>query len=113
MTEPGGGAWRQASYHPFALTSWYGRGHGAAVATPVVRMWICGRCRLCLPPPTRPDLGRRSGRGEHAVVTGPRGPEDARRPNLDGGRLQAVLPPLSWNMIRLRWQRPARRCMSF
>jgi len=34
-------------------------------------------------------------------------------PNLDGGRLQAVLPPLSWNMIRLRWQRPARRCMSF
>ena len=21
MTEPGGGAWRQASYHPFALTS--------------------------------------------------------------------------------------------
>ena len=30
-------------------------------------------------------------------------------PNLDGGRLQAVLPPLSWNMIRLRWQRPARR----
>jgi alpha-N-arabinofuranosidase len=31
-------------------------------------------------------------------------------PNLDGGRLQAVLPPLSWNMIRLRWQR---RCMSF
>jgi len=34
-------------------------------------------------------------------------------PNLDGGRLQAVLPPLSWNMIRLRSQRPARRCMSF
>jgi len=26
MTEPGGGAWRQASYHPFALTSRYGRG---------------------------------------------------------------------------------------
>ena len=22
-------------------------------------------------------------------------------PELDGGRLQAVLPPLSWNMIRL------------
>ena len=22
-------------------------------------------------------------------------------PKLDGGRLQAVLPPLSWNMIRL------------
>jgi alpha-N-arabinofuranosidase len=26
MTEPGGGAWRQARYHPFALTSRYGRG---------------------------------------------------------------------------------------
>jgi alpha-N-arabinofuranosidase len=26
MTEPGGGAWRQASYPPFALTSRYGRG---------------------------------------------------------------------------------------
>jgi alpha-L-arabinofuranosidase len=26
MTEAGGGAWRQASYHPFALTSRYGRG---------------------------------------------------------------------------------------
>ena len=26
MTEPGGGGWRQASYHPFALTSRYGRG---------------------------------------------------------------------------------------
>ena len=26
MTEPGGGTWRQASYHPFALTSRYGRG---------------------------------------------------------------------------------------
>jgi hypothetical protein len=34
-------------------------------------------------------------------------------PNLGGGRRRAVLPPLSWNMIRLRWQRPARRCMSF
>lgn len=26
MTEPGGGTWRQASYHLFALTSRYGRG---------------------------------------------------------------------------------------
>jgi alpha-N-arabinofuranosidase len=26
MTDPGGSAWRQASYHPFALTSRYGRG---------------------------------------------------------------------------------------
>ena len=35
-------------------------------------------------------------------------------PKLDGGRLQAVLPPLSWNMIRLSWQRPSRgqRCTS-
>jgi alpha-L-arabinofuranosidase len=27
---------------------------------------------------------------------------------LDGDRLQAVLPSLSWNMIRLCWQRPSR-----
>jgi alpha-N-arabinofuranosidase len=29
-------------------------------------------------------------------------------PELDGGRLQAALPPLSWNMIRLCCQRPSR-----
>ena len=29
-------------------------------------------------------------------------------PELGGGRLQAVLPPLSWNRIRLGWQRPSR-----
>ncbi len=91
MTEPGGGAWRQASYHPFALTSRYGRGmvlrlplqspvyetgafgdvpvlDAVAVAsdeggvtlfavngdqtTLVCWTWMCGRCRLCPPPPT-------------------------------------------------------------
>ena len=35
LTEPGGGAWRQASYHPFALTSPVRAGHGAAVAAAV------------------------------------------------------------------------------
>jgi alpha-N-arabinofuranosidase len=34
-------------------------------------------------------------------LTGPRGPKTLDDPKLDGGRLQAVLPPLSWNMIRL------------
>jgi alpha-N-arabinofuranosidase len=29
-------------------------------------------------------------------------------PKLDGGHLQAVLLPLSWNMIRMSWQRPSR-----
>ena len=29
-------------------------------------------------------------------------------PELDGGRLRAVLPPLSWNVTRLCWQRPSR-----
>jgi hypothetical protein len=49
------------------------------------------------------------------VVAGPRGPKTPGDPELDGGRLQAVLPPLSWNMIRLCWQTavPGRRCMSF
>ena len=29
------------------------------------------------------------------------GPRDLSEPKLDGGRLQVVLPALSWNMIRL------------
>jgi alpha-N-arabinofuranosidase len=29
------------------------------------------------------------------------GPRRLDDPKLDGGRLQAVLPPLSWNMIRI------------
>src|SRR5258708_6684118 len=32
MTEPGGGAWRQARYRPFALPSRYGRGMAAVAA---------------------------------------------------------------------------------
>jgi alpha-L-arabinofuranosidase len=42
MTEPGGGAWRQASYHSFALTSRYGD-HLQAVLRPLSR----NRIRLC------------------------------------------------------------------
>ncbi len=34
MTEPGGAAWRQSTFHPIALTSRYGR--GTVLATPVV-----------------------------------------------------------------------------
>jgi alpha-N-arabinofuranosidase len=43
MTEPGGGGWRQASYHPFALTSRYGR--GMVLQLPLQSL-------VCLPPPT-------------------------------------------------------------
>ena len=35
-------------------------------------------------------------------------PKTPGEPKLDGGCPQAVLPPLSWNMIRLCWQRPSR-----
>ena len=48
MTEPGGPAWRQASFHPFALTSRYGRGHGAAGGAgraPCTRRRSTARCR--------------------------------------------------------------------
>lgn len=46
MTRPGGGAWRQTIYHPFALTSQYGRGT-------VLRMALdspCYRCDSCAEP---------------------------------------------------------------
>jgi hypothetical protein len=76
-------------------------------------MRVCGRCRLCPPPPRGPV----SGDDPDAVnmLSSPDRvvPKTSGDPDPGGGCLRAVLPPLSWNMIRLRWQRPARRCMSF
>jgi alpha-L-arabinofuranosidase len=140
MTEPGGGAWRQASYHPFALTSRYGRGMvlrlrlqspvyetGAFGDVPVldavavasdeggVTLFAVNRDQATpvvldvdvwsLPSLSAASHVAISDDDPDAVTTlsspDPVGPEDARRPKLGGGRLQAVLPPLSWNMIRL------------
>ncbi|WP_199517181.1 arabinosylfuranosidase ArfA [Nucisporomicrobium flavum] len=139
MTEPGGAAWRQASFHPFALTSAHGRGtvlqlalespvhetarHGevplldaAAVRSgDQVVIFAVNRSQTT---PMSVDVDVRSlpslSAATHtalfdddpdAVNTAaepdrvkPRTLDD---PKLDGGRLQAVLPPLSWNMLRL------------
>ena len=44
MTEPGGGAWRQASCHPFALTSRYGRGMVLQLPLPPLSWNMIRRC---------------------------------------------------------------------
>ncbi|MDQ1651096.1 MAG: alpha-L-arabinofuranosidase [Cryptosporangiaceae bacterium] len=141
MTEPGGPAWRQSIFHPFALTSRHGRGTVLQVepASPVhetrwlgevpvldavavlddesgaVTLFAVNRdqheelavdidLRAC------PSLtvARRvavfdddpdavNSAAEPGRVT-PR-PLDGR--GIDGGRVSVVLPPLSWNMVRL------------
>jgi Alpha-L-arabinofuranosidase C-terminal domain len=153
MTEAGGGAWRQASYHPFALTSRYGRGmvlqlplqspvyetgafgdvpvlDAVAVAsdeggvtlfavnrdqTTLVVLDGCAVAAVSVRRLSRGDLGRRSGRGEHAVVAGPRGPEDAGRPETrrrsPAGRAAAAV--LEHDPAELATAVPGRRCMSF
>ncbi|MDG4825658.1 alpha-N-arabinofuranosidase [Asanoa sp. WMMD1127] len=139
MTEPGGPAWRQSSYHPFALTSRHGRGtvlrteptgptyetavHGEVPVLDAVAvhgdegvvLFAVNRDQereLTLDVDARslPELAV----AEHvtladddpdAVNTAAAPDRVAPRrldpPKVDGGRVQAVLPPLSWNMIRL------------
>jgi alpha-N-arabinofuranosidase len=140
MTDPSGTSWRQASFHPFALTARYGRGtvlqtvatsplHDTATfgEVPVLDSAIVqadnGEVVLFAVnrdqgSPLALDVDLRSLTGlttaEHTVVADadpdaintrdepervvPHRLED---PKLDGGRLQAVLPPLSWSMIRI------------
>jgi alpha-N-arabinofuranosidase len=139
MTEPGGAAWRQASFHPYALTARHGRGtvlqpaitapmhetarHGevplldavavrseAGVALFAVNRSQTEPMSLEVDLRALPSLSAASHTAladddPEAVNTAaqpdrvtPRRLDD---PKLDGGRLQAVLPPLSWNMIRL------------
>ena len=140
MTEPGGPAWRQASFHPFALTSRYGRGTVLRVEPDAPRHETAehGEVPLLDAVAVRPDEGgvvlfavNRSQtepmtldvdlRALHRPVRRPSTPAwptttrtrstawssrtgcVPRRlddPKLDGGRLQAVLPALSWNMIQ-------------
>jgi alpha-N-arabinofuranosidase len=140
MTEPGGASWRQASFHPFALTSRFGRGTVLNVApkSPVHETAEQGEVPLLdavavqtddeeivlfavnrhLSEPMALEVDLRSLPGlstaahtciadedpdaindeAHPDRVTPRRLDD---PKLDGGRVQAVLPPLSWSMIRL------------
>ena len=140
MTAPGGAAWRQASYWPFALTARYGRGTVLQVVTtaPTHETDLYGSVALLDAVAVQPspdevvlfavnrsqdsplalDVDLRSMPGLTSAVhtclsdddpdavntaaepdrVGTRRRDD---PKLDGGRIQAVLPPLSWNMIQL------------
>ncbi len=141
-SEPGGPAWRQSTFHPFALTSAHGRGtvlytsptgstHETkwmgevplvdlvAVHHPedgAVSVFAVNRSQT---EPATVDLDVRpmggSVHAEHVALFDeePDAVNSAGQPDrvtprpLDGvaadaGRLTAVLPPLSWNMLTLR-----------
>ena len=141
MTEPGGPAWPQATYHPIALTSRHARGtvlrvepagpthetarHGevplldaVAVLDEEPRSLVVlavnrdrhERLAMDVDLRSMPDLAT----GEHTTLCDedPDAVNDAEhqdrvRPRrlddvkVDSGRAQIVLPPLSWNLIRL------------
>ncbi|MEV0715999.1 alpha-N-arabinofuranosidase [Asanoa sp. NPDC050611] len=141
MTAPGGAAWRQSSYHPFALTSRHGRGtvlrleptspvyetavHGEVPVLDAVAVLADDADGVVLFAVNRDqeqeltlDVDARAlpslGSAEHVALfdEDPDAVNDEAHPDrvaprlldapkLDSGRLQAVLPPLSWNMIRL------------
>jgi alpha-L-arabinofuranosidase len=141
-TEPGGPAWRQTIYHPFALTSRHGRGTVLRVeprgprhetswlgevplvdATAVldegsgaVTLFAVNRDQRRAVPL---EVDLRACRGltvaQHVALADedPDATNGADRPDrvtpkrladpkVVDGRLEAVLPALSWNMIRLR-----------
>ncbi|GII76798.1 alpha-N-arabinofuranosidase [Sphaerisporangium rufum] len=139
-TEPGGPAWRQTIFHPFALTAAHARGRvlRLALSSPVFPTERYGEVpalvatathdddagslavfavnRSETPLPVQADLRALTGlaRAEHLTVGGgdpaARNTRDAPdrvvpRPApgaaLSGGRLSAVLPPLSFNVLRL------------
>jgi len=140
-SEPAGPAWRQTIYHPFALTSKYGRGtvlrtepsaplHDTAWQGEVpvldsvavldeesgaVTLFLVNRDQttsISLDIDLRGVPGLTV--GEHTALsdTDPDAVNSVDEPDrvvpraegkiaVDGGRLSVVLPPLSWNMIRL------------
>jgi alpha-N-arabinofuranosidase len=139
MTEPGGAAWRQASFHPIALTAQHGRGTVLRVepTSPAfdtkeqgeqplldavavqgesgVTIFAVNRSQT---EPMAVDVDVRSLTSLTTATHTTLADDDpdaintmdqpdrvtTRRlddPKLDGGRLQAVLPPLSWNMIQI------------
>ena len=143
MTEPGGPAWRQTTFHPFAA------GRPATAAGEVLRRRAgrpdattppgTARCRCCTRPPsgrttatltvfavnrdtTRPleltaDLRAFSpvaGQVTHTALADPDRhaantlqhqdrvtPKQVTGTVTDGGRLSALLPPMSWNTITI------------
>jgi alpha-N-arabinofuranosidase len=140
-SEPGGPAWRQTIYHPFALTSQFGRGtvlrteptsplHDTAWQGEVpvldsvavldeesgaVTLFLVNRDQAT---PLTLDIDLRGvgtlTAGELTTLsdTDPDAVNSAEEPDrvvphaqgkvaVDGGRLDVVLPPLSWNMLRL------------
>lgn len=142
-TEPGGPSWRQATFHPFALTARYARGTvlRTEVAAPVIETRQHGPVAaldsattldeetgaltvLAVNRDQEQSLGLRAAlRGfgaayrvvEHLVIADAdpdavntqENPDRVRPRPVDGtrvtgeGELEAVLPPVSWSMIRL------------
>ncbi|MGA5124556.1 alpha-N-arabinofuranosidase [Streptomyces pseudogriseolus] len=140
MTEPGGPAWRQTTFYPFAQASAYGRGEvlDVRVDSPTYGTQKYGEADLLHATAVRAEDGtvtvfavNRSrteplplevalnGLGptsvvEHSVLADADPdarntlaapdrvtPRTAEGTALEGGRLTAVLEPLSWNVIRL------------
>jgi alpha-N-arabinofuranosidase len=140
-TELGGPAWRQASFHPFALTSRYARGTVLRVepTSPVHETTIYGEVPVLDAVAVLPDEGDRivllavnrdeaddlvlevDVRGMPALTYGkhvalwdddplavnsaaepdrvrPRSRDDVK---VDDGHVEIVLPPRSWNIVRL------------
>jgi len=106
MTEPGGGGWRQASYHPFALTSRYGAGHGAAVAAAVACLSAASHVAI-----SGDDLDAVNTLSslDRVVPKTPGGPGTRRR--SPAGRAAAAV--LGHDPAVLATAVPGRRCMSF
>jgi alpha-N-arabinofuranosidase len=140
MTEPGGPAWRQTTFYPFADAARHGRGqvlrlaveaptvdtarhgtvpvlHATAVsgADGATTLFAVNRDTTA-PLALTADLRQLGpvGRAEHRALADPDRharntlaepdrvvPRTLPAPTVDGGRLQAELPPLSWNVIRL------------
>jgi alpha-N-arabinofuranosidase len=140
MTEPGGPAWRQATFYPFALTSRYGRGTvlTAEPECPVIRTAAHGDVPVVHATAVMHEEGggvtvfavnrdraaaaelliefrgwRPAGILEHLAICDP--DEDARNTaeqplrvkpttlsdvRMTEGSTRAVLPPMSWNIIR-------------
>ena len=142
MTEPGGSAWRQAIFHPFAAASAVARGgvvlrvepeassietgrYGAVPALEATAIWHDDRGELVILAVNRHrteplDLDVELPRmqlarcfaastlsGPDAAATNTMDAPDRVRPEplegvtLEGDRLRATLPPLSWNALRL------------
>ncbi len=140
MTEPGGRVWKQASFHPFALTARFGQGTALQVIadSPLHETALYGEVPLLdsvavqgadgsvvvfavnrsQDSPLALDVDLRSlpalSSASHTALfdSDPDAVNTASSPSrvaprslpdlsLDGGRFQAVLPPLSWNMIQI------------